>query len=79
MMHVNDGAISNMSNNQRNKSESRLQRVALTARLTITSYDAITEIQRQHRIKTGRVLPIWQVIDAAIQSYAKEKGIKLRE
>ena len=78
-MHVNNGAISYMSNIQKKKPESRLQRVALTARLSLSAYDAITEVQRQHRLKTGRALPIWQVIDTAIKSYAKEKGIQLRE
>ncbi len=69
-----------MVNKQKDKPEPRLQRVALTARLSLDAYDAIIAVQRQHRIQTGRALPIWKIIDTAIIAYAqqqkdvKEKG-----
>ncbi|MCI0558941.1 MAG: hypothetical protein MN733_10630 [Nitrososphaera sp.] len=54
-------------------------RVPLTARLSLAAYDAISELRRQHRRKTGRALPIWKVIDAAIKAYARERGVKVEE
>ncbi|MCK5430628.1 MAG: hypothetical protein KAI94_14210 [Anaerolineales bacterium] len=58
---------------------SKSQRVALTARLSFQAYDAITELQRQYRRRTGRHLPLWKVLDAAIVAYARQKGIQVRE
>ncbi len=68
-----------MVDKQRKKPETEPQRIKLTARLTLTAYDAITEIQRHHRRKTGRVLPLWKVLDAAIVAYAKKLGSSLGE
>ncbi len=79
MMRLNNGAIPFMAKEQKNKPEPRLQRVALTARLSLAAYNAITEIQRQYRAQTGRALPIWKVIDAAIRAYAKQQGIEVGE
>jgi hypothetical protein len=67
-----------MPDKQKGKSETNRQRVALTARLSLEAYHAITELQRQHRIQTGRALPIWKVIDAAIRAYAKQQGVRGR-
>ena len=58
---------------------SKSRRVALTARLSFQAYDAITELQRQYRRRTGRHLPLWKVLDAAIVAYARQKGIQVRE
>lgn len=58
------------------KPETEVPRVKLTARVTLDAYDAITEIQRRHRRKTGRALRLWEVVDAAIVAYAKRRGIK---
>jgi len=55
-----------------------LQRIKLTARVSIDAYNAITDIQRVHRTKTGHALPAWKVIDAALIAYAKEHHIKTR-
>jgi hypothetical protein len=51
------------------------QRLRLTTRLSLDAYDALTEIQRCHRLETGRAVPRWQIIDKAIKNYAKRKGI----
>ena len=51
-------------------------RVALTVRLSLQAYDAITELQRKYRKKTGKFLPIWKLLDSAIVAYARQKGIK---
>lgn len=48
-----------------------------SARVSLTAYDAISEIQRQHRRKTGRHLPLWKILDAAVISYAKRLGIRV--
>jgi hypothetical protein len=54
-----------------------LGRVKLNARVTQAAYNVITEIQRRHRIQTGRALRLWEVVDAAILDYAKRQGIEL--
>jgi len=59
-----------MTNNRRSRNPSR-SGFKLTARLSLTAYDAIAEIQRRYRRKTGRALPLWKVLDAAIIAYAK--------
>ena len=61
------------------KPETEVPRVKLTARVTLDAYDAITEIQRRYRRKTGRALRLWEVLDAAITAYAKRQGIKVGE
>ncbi len=76
-MRLNNGAIPFMADEQKNKPEPRLQRVAFTARLSLAAYDAITDIQRRHRAQTGRALPIWKVIDAAIRAYAQQQEIEV--
>jgi hypothetical protein len=53
--------------------------VAMTARLSLKSYDAIAEIQRIHRRRTGRHIPLWKVLEAAIIAYAREQEIELDE
>ena len=63
---------------QRN-APSRAQRVRLTAQVTLAAYDAISEIQRRHRHKTGKALRLWEVLDAAIRTYAKKQGIAVGE
>ncbi len=55
------------------------QHIRLTARLTLAAYDAISEIQRRHRTQTGRVSPLWKVLDAAIAIYAQEQGIEVKK
>jgi hypothetical protein len=60
-------------------SNSDVNRLRLTTRLSLTAYDALTEIQRSHRLETGRSVPRWRIIDTAIKNYAKGKGIKTKE
>jgi len=50
-------------------------RVALTVRLSLQAYDAITELQRKYRKKTGKYIPLWKLLDSAIVAYARQKGI----
>ena len=79
MMRLNNGAFPTMSQKQKKKPETRPKRVALTARLSLEAYDAIVQLQRQYRAKTGKALPIWTVIDEAIKAYAEKQGIKVGE
>ncbi len=64
---------------QQQKPGTEVSRVRLTARVTLAAYDAITEIQRRHRRKTGRALRLWEVLNAAIIAYAKRQGIEVGE
>ena len=63
-----------MSKQPKNQPDPKEKRVALTARLSLEAYRAINEIRLQHRMRTGRALPIWEVIDAAVKAYAKEQN-----
>jgi hypothetical protein len=47
--------------------------------VTLAAYDAITELQRRYRRKTGRALRLWEVLDAAIIAHAKEEGVEVEE
>ena len=53
-------------------------RVRISARITTQAHDAIIELQRRHRRTTGKALRLWEVLDAAVLDYAKEKGIERR-
>ncbi len=61
------------------KPEAEVDRVKLTARVTIVAYDAITDIQRHHRRKTGRHQPLWKIVDAAVKAYARQQGVEVGE
>ncbi|MCA9874036.1 MAG: hypothetical protein KC441_10280 [Anaerolineales bacterium] len=47
-----------MSNSQKQQPEARKRRVTFTARLSLAAYEAMTDIQRQHRIQSGKALPL---------------------
>ena len=64
---------------RRENAQGKTQRVRLTAQVTLTAYDAISEIQRRHRHKTGKALRLWEILDAAIRTYAKKHGIAAGE
>ncbi len=66
-----------MPSTKEKKPEAKEQRVAFTARLTMAAYDAIFELQRKHRRKTGRHRPLWEFLDEAVRAYAKKQGIKV--
>ncbi|MHA2231287.1 MAG: hypothetical protein ACXAB4_02225 [Candidatus Hodarchaeales archaeon] len=68
-----------MSSTKPDTKKTKQQRIALTVRLRLIAYDAITEIQRKHRRKTGRHKCLWEILDAAIITYAKEQGIEFEK
>ncbi len=74
-MHNDAEAL--MPDEKQESPESEPQRIKFTARLSLSAYDAIAEIQRRYRSKTGRALPLWKILDAAIIAYAREQGIKV--
>ena len=53
------------------------QRISFTARLSLKAYDALIEIQRARRRKSGDHTPLCKIVDAAITAYAEQIGIKL--
>ena len=79
MVHIHNDAHVSMSDKRAENQKAKLQRIALTARLSLNAYDALTEVQRQHRRKTGRHKCLWEVLDAAIIVYAKQQGIDIEE
>lgn len=52
-------------------------RVRFTARLTPTAYEAVVQLQQEHRLQEGSALPMWRILDTAIKHYAREKGIRI--
>ncbi len=66
MVHIHNDAHVYMSVKKPENLKTNLNRIALTARLSLDAYDAITEIQRQYRRKTGRHKCLWEILDAAI-------------
>ena len=79
MVHIHNDAHVNMSVKRPENQQTKLQRIALTARLSLNAYDAITEIQRQYRRKSGRHKCLWEILDAAIIAYAKEQGMEFEK
>ena len=61
-----------MPNIYENTSEPKIERVKLTARVSLEAYDSITGLQRRHRIQTGRALPLWKIVDEAIRAFAQK-------
>jgi hypothetical protein len=49
------------------------KRMRTTIELSALSLEIIQEMQRRHRLETGRVLPLWKLIDQAIQGLGKLK------
>lgn len=72
----NDTIYMPESDKMGSESQSEPKRIRLTVQLTIDAYNAISNIQRDHRAKTGKALPAWQVIDKAIVAYAKRQSAK---
>ena len=64
---------------RREIAQGRTQRVRLTAQVTLAAYDAISEIQRRYRHETGKALRLWEILDAAIRTYANKQGIAIGE
>jgi hypothetical protein len=51
------------------------RRVHITTDLTSDALQVIQAVQQEHRLKTGKVLPLWKVVSQAIEHYGQTKGI----
>ena len=49
------------------------RRVRTTITLTSQAFEVIQGIQQVHRLKTGKVLPLWQAVSQAIEHYGRSK------
>ncbi len=47
------------------------RRLRATIELPAHTLEIVQEIQNHHRLKTGRVLPLWKLVSQAIESYAR--------
>ncbi len=55
--------------------QENVQRVKVTAFITLQAYNAINQLQLRHKAREGRSLPLWKVLDTAVKAYAKKEGI----
>ena len=49
------------------------KRVRITTELTRKAMLIIQEIQNSHRLKTGKVLPLWKAVSEAIEFFGRSK------
>jgi hypothetical protein len=63
-----------MSDKPKN-SQADVQRVKVTAFITLQAYHAINQLQLRHKARQGRSLPLWRVLDTAVKAYAQKEGI----
>ncbi len=56
-----------------NETQPKVERVKLTAKVSLEAYDLIKKLQRKHRSQTGRALSLRKIIDTAIRAYAGKK------
>jgi hypothetical protein len=68
-----------MVSKQPKNPKSERETTRFTARLTWAAYDALADLQRQQRRKSGKVKPLWKILDAAVRVYAKQQGIRIGE
>jgi hypothetical protein len=59
--------------------QSQVQRIKVTAFITLQAYHAINQLQLRHKARQGRSLPLWQVLDTAVKAYAKKEGITAKQ
>ncbi len=47
------------------------RRVRTTIELTSEALQIIQQVQQEYRLRTGKVLPLWQAVSQAIEAYGK--------
>jgi hypothetical protein len=64
--------------NDRGSNDLSTKRVRTTLDLTWGALQVVQELQQRHRLKTGKVLPLWKAASMAIEGFAqagkKNKG-----
>jgi hypothetical protein len=65
-----------MPNKKEKTATTQVERVKVTAVISLKAYETISEVQRVYRRQTGRALPLWRIVDIAILAYAKKQGVK---
>ena len=53
----------------------RVKRIRTTTELTPKALTVIQAIQQQHRLKTGKVLPLWKIISRALEKYGEKDAL----
>jgi hypothetical protein len=56
------------------KSPTPQRRFRTTLNLTREAVQIIEAIQQEHRLRTGKVLPLWQAVSQAIAFYGQKQG-----
>ena len=57
----------------RGEKRQRTPRLRITTDVTKQALEVIQEMQHHHRVKTGKTLPAWKIISAAVEKYGKQK------
>ena len=52
------------------------KRVRTTLDLTWGALQVVQDLQQQHRLKTGKVLPLWKAVSQAIEGFGQAKQDK---
>jgi hypothetical protein len=47
------------------------QRIRTTIELSAQAVEIIQQFQTQHRLKTGKVLPLWKLVGEALENYSR--------
>ena len=55
-----------------NPGKSPRKRIRTTLDLTWEALQIIQEMQQQHRLQTGKVLPLWKTVSQIIERYGKQ-------
>ena len=56
--------------------DQQAKRVRTTLDLTWDALEVVQDLQQQHRLKTGKVLPLWKAVSMAIEGFAQAKQKK---
>ena len=58
---------------KRESKSAKFKRIKTTLELTSDAMKILFEIQNQYRLKTGKVLPLWEIVSDALLKYGKLK------
>ena len=48
-------------------------RIRITTDLSSIAMEVIQNMRHQHRLQTGKALPAWKIVSAALEQYGKQK------